>query len=338
MNALYEAVRSRKGVQLFLGLDFILRFMRAVIPSPIMTRQISKNFTSLAVRRQLAKDEVSGEGLLAALAMVGPELRGEAAKGVAAAIVAMLSSGESVMRESGAELLAYPDLIGLADDENGRVFWRDVRHEVVKKESSVVRDASVKHHDVARMCFLEVGAPRELLKVHGPTVVLARTSLSMAPGTGPSIAARVLDRWRGRRRDDVAIELFSGLGELLVGAEVPQLPPASLWVADVGLVEAIAKLPVSGVLPNRAVAGLWLTAAAALEWKAAVDRRRSVGLGPFSESGSREIRAIGIILGARLGFDGPEVSDTLAGLGLERAAADRIARWSSRTSSLIARR
>jgi hypothetical protein len=336
VKALYESIRRLKGEQLFVGIDFMLRFMRAVIPSPPVSRQIAKNMTALATRLWRSGDPVHGRKVLAAIATVGSELRGEAAKGLAAAIVTMLRNDRPAVRQAGSELLAYQELIGIVYDESSEAFWTDVCQQVMGT-GTVIRDAALRDAQVAIDWYFDLDDPLELLARHGVGFVLWERRLLLIGRREPCVANRAFARWHATRHGEPARALLGTVGRTSIGGELARLPPAERWHADTGVLGAIAALPAAAVLTSTEFLGLWFLAASAVEWIVAGDRRATPDLQEFADAHLDKVRALGEIVAGRLGSDERDVRRVISDLGLGDDVGSLIQRWANRTINVLER-
>jgi hypothetical protein len=154
VKALVAHLQTRKGGELMHGVRFLLRLLRAVIPSPGMTRVLGARLTVIAVREAYHADRdrrLAGRELLNAMSGVGPEVSGEFARGAAATERKLIRENSVVRKRIGSELMFRSDdvLPGHPADTRAAAFWRTVGQEASEKSADSIVSAAAEDGTVA---------------------------------------------------------------------------------------------------------------------------------------------------------------------------------------------
>ena len=241
VEALLAAIEQFDDERVLIGVRFTLRLLRAVIPSPRVSRAVAARITVLAARETYWGMSAA---LFAALASVGPEVRDEILAGAAAALRQMLRS-EAVNHVVIASELIWrsPEALERAGggDEATLRFWEAVATHVREVDSAEIRVAATKQVDAARDAWPAMIGTSELLHYHGlESLFTADSSSFKRAGRMSPIEAMLTNiqtAARARTADAGMWDVLDPIGLCAVDTPTPWLrSPVSgivVWIAAI---------------------------------------------------------------------------------------------------------
>jgi NACHT domain-containing protein len=165
--ALLRSLRPYRGYKLSAGIAFLLRLLHGVVPSPPTTRKLGVQAMLYAARgfRQHTDERVS---VFDAIAGVGDEVRSEVVAGVISAERKLICEKSAYHAQLGTELALHADKLG---SERTRRFWSIISRHTVKHCSDDLKNAALKHADVALSLWPETASAKDIAEMHGLDVV-----------------------------------------------------------------------------------------------------------------------------------------------------------------------
>jgi len=339
LHALYSEVRTRQGVELVSSVDFLLRFMQVVVPSPVISKGLGANLLKLpAGMWRAAAQRDTARTLLSRIEAVGAEVREEMAKGVAESEAAMLSSREPQLVALASELLLQGSGSSRTSDP-ARAFWRAARSEFARQSGDLLATVAEENATVAIDWYLAVDARTRLLATHGVWVALAQRRLLLAERWRASALVRAQSLPVRSQHDLASSLLLRELGAAWTNRQESPLPTAREWRADPEVLNLMAKVrgPLSGPTDSDELWGLYLVCAGTFEWIFSAERslsRVAPWAGVLGKAPLPQVRALGQLCQHRLDRTRPDSSlglDELFGVPL----AGDMMRWVSGSRRLV---
>lgn len=238
--AVVDNIRRYRGKALADGVQFVLRLLHALIPSPSITRRLGMRLTVFGLREAYRRGgTIDGVKILAAMARVGSEVRDELAAGVVSAQVQLIGSDSADRRRLGSELLFRSSELLPELDTPAVAFWQDTAAAALREHRDDVRRAVEGDVDVARDAWPTWLSTDELLKLHGaPAMFDHRFALSGVPSAEAPIRRLVRQATAGPQSDENFWPHLETVGRYLLTLKRPWLTAShpgvlALAMADV---------------------------------------------------------------------------------------------------------
>jgi hypothetical protein len=354
VTALVDAVKPYRGGELVAGIRFVLRLLRAVIPSPKVTRRLGARLTLFVAREAYGRSgDAEKTALLDAMAGVGPEVREEFAAGVVIAERRLLQEPSPVRRQMGSQLMfrSAKALVGV--NEEASRFWQDVGDSVVRDYQDDIHTVVGNDVVVALDAWPTVVNTRTLVASHGLSAVFQGRSTGFGGPAGDHPMRELLEAvtpsplWTVLSGRAAWSELES-LAECFVGSPLPWLR-----VSTTGLIalcaESVMRIARScsgrlnnGTMNERFV--IWSVSALALEELLMMTERSGESveaegrirqlIDKLTKSRDGFVRELGAVLSARVSGTGQRACD-VSKLKVDRTMSDIVIAWADGKERLI---
>lgn len=355
--ALVNALRDHTAGALVNGVDFLLRLLQAVVPSPVATRHLGLRLT-LFTSRELDASNQFGLRLAISMATIGPEVRDEFIEGVVAGECLLIRETSAPRRQVGATLAFHPgELLMRSDPQRDEddpeppgaigvaravAFWNETGQKLTEAHGDEIMRAAAIDELVALDVWPRLMTLEQVIQCHGFHPAFARPESRRYTARKPP-ARLLLAAVTGSGGDaEWAWAELDVLGEALAAVEPPWLRahPGSLTrIADeLGALAASLHGRIETCSDTQRFA-IWVSVALAYEdlqrySRYSLDEELTELLAFLAYSHDAFFRSLSSTVRLRLGLVSPEQAE-LAGLGLPPERLRLVDAWTGRRRNLI---